>query len=179
MDDQSPAPAPQAPAEVVENVLDPLIQRLPREEQQVVRRAIIQAVSYQGPLPPPVMMAQYNEAVPNGADRIMRQFESETAHRHSLETRALDAQIGRVNRGQWMAFFLTILFGGAGVYLALNGHPTVAGVLFTGTIASLAVAFLTGRAPPSPPSAHEEADEPSPESPKSPEKLPHRKRSRR
>lgn len=42
--------------------------------------------SYVGPLPPPGMLIQYNEAVPGAAERILAMAERQSAHRESMET---------------------------------------------------------------------------------------------
>lgn len=41
--------------------------------------------SWQGPLPPPAVVEAYKQIIPDGAERIFKQWESETAHRHKME----------------------------------------------------------------------------------------------
>ena len=41
-----------------------------------------------GPIPPPSEFREYDQLIPNGADRIMAQWESETKHRHTMQSRA-------------------------------------------------------------------------------------------
>ncbi len=41
----------------------------------------------QGPLPDPAEIQRYDELISNGADRIMAQWEAETAHRHKMQSR--------------------------------------------------------------------------------------------
>lgn len=48
---------------------------------------LLHEMSWQGPLPPPAALRAINELVPNGAERLIKQLELETAHRHKLETR--------------------------------------------------------------------------------------------
>lgn len=43
--------------------------------------------SWHAPLPPPQILKQINDVIPNGAERWMAQFEAETRHRHLLERR--------------------------------------------------------------------------------------------
>ncbi|MXY23205.1 MAG: DUF2335 domain-containing protein [Acidobacteria bacterium] len=43
--------------------------------------------SFQGPLPPPGLLAKYNEAFPDCAERIVAMTEQQAAHRHALESR--------------------------------------------------------------------------------------------
>jgi uncharacterized membrane protein len=66
----------------------------PKKEQ-----AIVQATThYQGPIPPPQLLKQYDEISPGFADRIIRMAESETAHRQQAENKALDADIKFASR---------------------------------------------------------------------------------
>ena len=58
---------------------------LPRREQGTTYE--YSEFSWQAPLPPPSILRQINEVIPNGAERWMRQFEAETQHRHLLERR--------------------------------------------------------------------------------------------
>lgn len=52
--------------------------------------AVVQAVhlEFSGPLPHPQLLNQYNEAVPDGAERIVRLTESQARHRQTMEARA-------------------------------------------------------------------------------------------
>lgn len=43
------------------------------------------AAGWAGPLPPPGALAQFNEIIPNGAERIMAMTEKEQAHRHKMD----------------------------------------------------------------------------------------------
>ena len=40
---------------------------------------------YAGPIPPPAMLKEFNEIIPDGANRILKMAEVQVAHRHSLE----------------------------------------------------------------------------------------------
>lgn len=52
--------------------------------------AVVQAVhlEFSGPLPHPQLLDQYNEAVPDGAERIVRLTENQARHRQAMEARA-------------------------------------------------------------------------------------------
>lgn len=43
------------------------------------------AAGWAGPLPPPGALAQFNEIIPDGAERIMVMTEKEQAHRHKMD----------------------------------------------------------------------------------------------
>ncbi|MCD4823919.1 MAG: DUF2335 domain-containing protein [Phycisphaerae bacterium] len=48
---------------------------------------------FAGPLPPPVILDQYNNIIPDGAERIMVMAENQSLHRRQLEKQALEAEI--------------------------------------------------------------------------------------
>ncbi len=45
---------------------------------------------HSGPLPDPQSLGMYEEVLPGLADRIVKMTESQVAHRHALDRRALD-----------------------------------------------------------------------------------------
>jgi len=91
------------------------------------------------------MMAGYNLAIPNGADRILALTEGQTDHLQKLEQKVVDHRNNSSDRGQWMAFGLAIVFGIIGTVLTLKGHDTVGGVVFGTTIVGLVTLFVLGK----------------------------------
>jgi uncharacterized membrane protein len=90
-------------------------------EQLPVQRQVFSAEFYQGPLPKPTDLAQYNDAVPDGAERILRQFEEQSAHRRSIESKVVDSNIQGERRGIIAATWVTTLFVVGGfVLIATN-----------------------------------------------------------
>lgn len=97
---------------------------------------------WSGPLPAPSMLAEYNAVLPDGAERIVRQWEGETTHRHALEDAeirifGLNALLGRI-------FALIFCLAALGViaYAAYLGAQWLAGILGAGLIGSVVAAFL-------------------------------------
>jgi uncharacterized membrane protein len=88
---------------------------------------------FSGPLPPPQMLAQYNAALPNGADRIVKMAEEQSAHRRRMES-----------RGQVFAFILALVAILAGVGLILDGRSAEGLVSLVGALAGLAGVFIYG-----------------------------------
>jgi uncharacterized membrane protein len=41
--------------------------------------------AWKAPLPPPELLAQYNQGIPNGAERVLKMIEDEQAHRINYE----------------------------------------------------------------------------------------------
>lgn len=63
---------------------------------------LTQAQHWAGPLPPPGALEQFNDIIPNGAERIMTMVEQEQVHRIKHETTILDATVRDTRRGHWM-----------------------------------------------------------------------------
>lgn len=52
-----------------------------------------QEVSYAGPIPPPAMLARYNEVLPGAAERILKMAEEQSSHRQYLEKAVVNSDI--------------------------------------------------------------------------------------
>lgn len=106
---------------------------------------LIQQRFFSGPIPPPDMLVQYNQASPGAADRIISMAEKEQTHRHSRES-SNDVADNKIKvRGQWLgivSLFLILLLAG---YLAYLGHPNSAVTLAIGTVASVVGIFVFGK----------------------------------
>lgn len=60
-------------------------QRQPTDRMPVKEEYI--ELSWQGPIPPPGVLRELNDIVPNGAARVFEEAESETKHRQMMERR--------------------------------------------------------------------------------------------
>jgi len=99
-----------------------------------------------GPLPPPAALEQFNQIIPNGADRIMRMVEQEQAHRIAHEANGLSATIRDTRRGHWLggAISIAAIFGSA--YTAYIGaHPAVSMALVGIPITTIINAILKNK----------------------------------
>ena len=86
--------------------------------------AKVQAVSFQGPLPPPQILQQYDEIVPGAAERIICQFENQVKHRQELENKVITSDVRQSYIGSVLGFIIAISAIGAGTVLAYIGQPT-------------------------------------------------------
>lgn len=113
-----------------------------RERGEVI---VEHSAIWQGPLPPPAILEQFRQIVPDAPERIFRQWEAESDHRRSYEKSALAGEQSKIRRGQWFAFIFALAglaVAGAAFYL---GYPTGAGVIAGTTIVSVVGAFLFER----------------------------------
>ncbi len=88
----------------------------------------IHAGVYQGPIPLPSIMEGYKKIDPSFPERIMKEFETNSAHIRKAEERAQLAEIEKDKRGQWMAFVLTILLLVVIFFSLYLGNMTFAGI---------------------------------------------------
>jgi uncharacterized membrane protein len=81
---------------------------------------------WSGPLPPPAALDQFNQIIPNGAERIMAMVEREQEHRISGEKAILQATISDTSRGHWIGFLIAVAaIAGAAWTAYINAHPSV------------------------------------------------------
>lgn len=118
-----------------------VIDSLPKQKREVILQAIS---AFQGPLPPPEILAGYEEISPGFADRIMAMAEKQQEHRIRLETSMVRRQLNQKSFGQLIGFVITIVILSAVVYLAIEGHDWLAGILGTTTLLGIGHIFVLG-----------------------------------
>ncbi len=108
--------------------------------------------AFQGPLPPPSLLKEYDTIVPGLAEEIVHWTTSQTAHRQGIEHRAMAIDeklstwyIVEVLLGQLFALIIALTVIGAVVFLALKGFEIAAGALGTVGLGGIVAAFITGR----------------------------------
>lgn len=113
-------------------------------KEQVLKIARI-ATQYQGPIPPPEMLAQYTNVIQDGAERIFTIFEKQSTHRIDLETKVVKHDIIQSYFGIGIAFIITMTIIIGGIIL-INNNKQISGfgTLFTG-LAALVGSFIYGR----------------------------------
>jgi uncharacterized membrane protein len=100
------------------------------------------SAQWQGPLPPPESLSQFDTIIPNGAERIMAMVEAEQVHRINYETIHLNALASDTRRGHWLGAAISILgmLGSAATaYIGADWRVSVAlvGVPILGIVKSI------------------------------------------
>lgn len=103
---------------------------------------ISQLINWQGPLPPPQALEDYDRVVKNGAERVFKQFEKEGNHRRDMERSHLNAQIRDLMIGKALAFVFVMAVVGWGIYAVSQGSSIVGGAVVFGALASIVFAFV-------------------------------------
>jgi uncharacterized membrane protein len=101
-------------------------------------------VQFAGPLPPPTVLAQYDEIIPNGADRLLGLAERQAAHRQYLEKTVIESDKIRSMLGLILGFILASGLGGGGIYLMATGVGGFGFSTILLTLASLVGTFMYG-----------------------------------
>ena len=128
--------------------LDPtLFNQLNHDQRRGIAKLVTRtlAQSYSGPIPPPELLSRFNELIPNGADRIMRQAENQSAHRINIETVVVTSQQSLSSRGQSFAFIIGMVGLLLGFIAIMSGHEWAGVTISGGAVVSLVYAFITGQ----------------------------------
>ena len=123
---------------------------------------------FSGPMPPPVLLREYEDICPGSADRMLRMAEQEAEHRRKTESEIISAQQEYSNKqfaearfGQVCALVITIAALIGGVYTAVNGHEIAGGIIGVGGIGGIVTTFILGRHTESEPKNNAPEDAPS------------------
>ena len=87
---------------------------------------------------------RYNDAVPGAAERILVMAERQSTHRMDLESRVINADIKRANRGLIAGVVVALAFGAGSFILILSGYEVVGTILGTTDIVGLVATFVYG-----------------------------------
>jgi len=110
------------------------------------QHTIVSTQQWVGPLPPPAALEQFNQIIPNGADRIMRMVEQEQAHRIAHETNCLNASIRDTRRGHWLGGAISLAaISGSAFTAYIGAHAAVSVALVSVPIATIINAILKNK----------------------------------
>ncbi|WP_445494341.1 DUF2335 domain-containing protein [Pseudomonas sp. 8(2025)] len=122
------------------------------EREQKHRTTGVVTTAFQGPLPPPSLLREYNDVVPGLAEEIVRWTTSQTGHRQGIENRAMSIDeklstwyVVEVLVGQLFALLISFAVIAAVVYLALEGREIAASAIGAVGFSGIIIAFITGR----------------------------------
>ena len=87
--------------------------------------------AYSGPIPPPALLKEFNEIIPNGADRILQMAEKAADHRQSLESAVVTGDIHRAKLGMIFGLAIVVLAIVVGGLIAAFVHPTAGASIAT------------------------------------------------
>jgi uncharacterized membrane protein len=91
--------------------------------------ATLVSAQWSGPLPPPAVLQQFNQIIPNGAERILALVEQEQAHRFALDNAMLKQETKDTQRRHYLGWSigLTAIAASLGsVYLGAHWSVSIA-----------------------------------------------------
>lgn len=103
------------------------------------------ATQFTGPIPPPVIMAEYEKTLPGSAERILTMAERQARHREALEARIVDSNCRAQTRGQWLGFFVALPIVVGGVGLVAMGRSLEGLSMVLTSLGGLVGIFIVGR----------------------------------
>ncbi len=83
--------------------------------------ARVQTEFFSGPVPPPSLLARYNEVVHDGAERILAMAERQSKHRELLEAQVVAGNVESQRRGSLYAFIIALAAILGGIFLIYAG----------------------------------------------------------
>ena len=104
------------------------------------RESFTIARTWQGPLPDPDSLAQYEQLVPGPAERFLVMVENQVAHRLRMESE----DSTRLNWGLAAAFIIVTLIVAAGAGLTYLGYGWAGAAVIGINVVGLAAFFITG-----------------------------------
>lgn len=115
------------------------------DKPQVVKNVVASAkyeAKYEGPIPPPAWMREYEDVLPGLANRIFSEVETESAHRRDLEQQSLSLAARVVRRGQIGAWLIGVAILVVVTVLVIEGHSIVGAVLGVTEILGIVISFI-------------------------------------
>ncbi len=100
--------------------------------------------TYQGPLPPPQVLEQYNKIVPGSASLLIDRMVKQSEHRMELEHKVVFGDNWRATAGLILGFIVTLVIIAAAVFLIIHGFRVEGSVLLGMDLVALATAFIHG-----------------------------------
>jgi uncharacterized membrane protein len=80
---------------------------------------------FEGPLPHPEVLGQYERISSGAAKRIISMAERQSHHRQALETKIVDSNIGNEKIGMWLAFTITMTLIIIGAILLMSDKNAI------------------------------------------------------
>ena len=139
---QTSAPSQELTPEEQEQ-LQQLLERSGRDPQE--SQILLQRMTVSGPLPPPQILEQYGEILPDAPQRIVTMAEKEQEHRHHVESNALQGQIALDRRGQRFGLTIGVSALAVALILGLNDQELAASIIGGIDLVALVGVFVYGR----------------------------------
>lgn len=126
----------------------PIIKKLPPDDQATLKASMVALSiekSWSGPLPSPASLKEYNNAFPNGAEKIFNISERQSEHRMDLEKLAVASDLKQSERGQLYGLIIALAFFIGAFILIWAGHDIPGTILGSVDLVALVSVFVIGK----------------------------------
>lgn len=100
--------------------------------------------TYSGPIPPPELLAQYEQIVPGSAQQIVDQFVKQGNHRMSLEKMVITSDVRRSWAGLILGAVIALVVLVGSFILVYTGKEVIGIVGIVTALGSLVTTFVVG-----------------------------------
>ena len=111
---------------------------------QQQRKLIHISQGFQGPIPPPQILQQYEQIVPGAAERILKMAENQSKHRHTMEKKIINANISNEKKGLNFGFIIGLFAITVGLICTFIGQPLPGSFIGGGGVIGLVLVFVYG-----------------------------------
>jgi uncharacterized membrane protein len=101
----------------------------------------MESLTWNAPMPPPDILRGYNDVIPDGAERLFKQFETEAHARREYLRRGQAHNLIVALSGRIAALVFALSALSVSAYALHLGHPWAAAIIGGGTIAVVVAAF--------------------------------------
>ena len=112
-----------------------------KQNRPNINTTIVQHQQWSGPLPAPEALAQYNNIVPDAAERILRMAEKEQEHRHKAEDKKDKSRNKIAMTSTILAFICVLVLIGLVVFAISEKENGTALAAIISAIAAVAGVF--------------------------------------
>lgn len=133
---------------IIPEEIKPILSKLPEKDKKAMVSAMVALsvkTTWAGPIPPPDILAGYNDIIPDGAERILKMAEKQSDHRILMESTVINRELNQSGRGQNYAVFIVILVLIASSILVYTDHDVAGGVLGAIDLVALSSVFVIGK----------------------------------
>lgn len=138
----------EVPAEIESQVerINRAIMEVPEEHFDEVMSLVFEKKEvFQGPLPHPNTLREYEDVSPGAAKKIINMAVDQQNHRIRTEDKVVTAEIESGKRGQWMGFSIVVIFLVISAILLVMGKSSEGFIALGGTGATVIGLFVYGK----------------------------------
>lgn len=109
------------------------------------RSILLTRSAFIGPMPPPDLIAAYEEIHPGAAAFFFTSTERQALHRQALEAKVIHASVQNERVGMWLGFVLALVMTLCGTFLIHEGKDPQGLAIVAATLATLCGVFVYSR----------------------------------